>query len=59
MVVALAPEHEIENRKADGSRPATTRRSSASVKKKQPPEGFVSWNKQTFERLIEKPCPRR
>ena len=25
------------------------------VKKKQPPEGFVSWNKQTFEHLIEKP----
>ena len=25
------------------------------MKKKQPPEGFVSWNKQTFEHLIEKP----
>ena len=25
------------------------------VKKKKPPEGFVSWNKQTFEHLIEKP----
>ena len=22
------------------------------VKKKQPPEGFVGWNKQAFERLI-------
>ena len=59
MVVALAPEHEIENAQGDGSRPATTRRSSVAMKKKQPPEGFVSWNKQTFEHLIEKPCRRR
>ncbi len=54
MVVALAPEHEIENHKAmlkAGDDPKKQRR----VKKKQPPEGFVSWNKQTFEHLIEKP----
>ena len=46
MVVALAPEHEIENHKAmlkAGDDPKKQRR----VKKKQPPEGFVSWNKQT------------
>ena len=44
-------EHEIENHKAmlkAGDDPKKQRR----VKKKQPPEGFVSWNKQTFERLI-------
>ena len=54
MVAALAPEHEIENHKAmlkAGDDPKKQRR----VKKKQPPEGFVSWNKQTFEHLIEKP----
>ena len=54
MAIALAPEHEIENHKAllkAGDDPKKQRR----VKKKQPPEGFVSWNKQTFEHLIEKP----
>jgi superfamily II RNA helicase len=54
MVIALAPPHEIENHKAmlkAGDDPKKQRR----VRKKQPPEGFVSWNKQTFEHLIEKP----
>lgn len=54
MAIALAPEHEIENHKAllkAGDDPKKQR----CVKKKQPPEGFVSWNKQTFEHLIEKP----
>ncbi len=52
MVIAEAPEHEIENAKAmakAGNDPKMQRR----VKKKQAPEGFVGWNKQTFERLIE------
>lgn len=52
LVIAQAPEHEIENaklvRKA-GDDPKKLRK----IKKHQPPEGFVSWNKQTFERLIE------
>ncbi len=54
MVIALAPEFEIENHKAmlkAGDDPKKQRK----VKKKKPPEGFVSWNKQTFEHLIEKP----
>ncbi len=54
MVVALAPAHEIENHKAAlkaGDDPKKLRK----LKKKKPPEGFVSWNQQTFERLIEKP----
>ena len=52
MVVALAPEHDIENAKLlakAGDDPKKIRK----IKKKQPPEGFVTWNKQTFERLIE------
>lgn len=52
MVIAEAPEHDIENArllvKAAGD-PKKIRK----IKKKQPPEGFVTWNKQTFERLIE------
>ena len=54
MAIALAHEHEIENHEAPAEgrgRPKKQR----CVKKKQPPEGFVSWNKQTFEHLIEKP----
>lgn len=52
MVIAEAPEHDIENAKLlakAGTDPKKIRK----VKKKQPPEGFVTWNKQTFERLIE------
>ena len=52
MVVALAPEHDIENAKLiakAGDDPKKLRK----IKKKRAPEGFVSWNKQTFERLIE------
>lgn len=51
MVIAEAPEHEIENAKLvqkAGGDPKKLRK----VKKKQPPEGFVTWSKQTFERLI-------
>ena len=52
MVIAEAPEHDIENAKLvlkAGGDPKKLRK----IKKKQAPEGFVTWNKQTFERLIE------
>ena len=52
LVVAEAPEHDIENARAvtkAGGDPKKLRK----IKRKKPPEGFVSWNKQTFERLIE------
>ncbi len=54
VVIAEAPEHEIENAKLvakAGGDPKKIRK----IKKKQPPEGFVSWNKTTFERLVEAP----
>ena len=50
-VVCQAPEHVIENKKLEaraargGKRPA----------RKKPPRGFVPWNRDTFERLIERP----
>lgn len=50
MVIAEAPEYEIENAKLiakAGDNPKKLRK----LKKKKPPEGFVTWNKQTFERL--------
>ena len=52
MVIAEAPEHEIENTKLllkAGDDPKKLRK----IKKKKPPEGFVTWNEQTFQRLIE------
>ncbi len=52
MVIAEAPEHEIENAKLmakAGDDPKKLRK----IKKKKAPEGFVSWNKQTFEKLVE------
>jgi superfamily II RNA helicase len=50
-VVVQAPEHVIENEKAlakAGDDPKARRK----VVKKKPPEGFVSWGKPTFERLV-------
>ena len=52
VVIAEAPEHEIENAKLllkAGDDPKKLRK----IKKKKPPEGFVTWNEQTFQRLIE------
>ncbi len=52
MVIAEAPEYEIENAKLiakAGDDPKKLRK----LKKKKPPEGFVTWNKQAFERLCE------
>ena len=50
-VVALAPEHEIENARAAakaGDDPKAKRK----IVKKKAPDGFVSWGPASFERLI-------
>ena len=52
VVIALAPEHEIENAKLRakaGDDPKKLRK----LKLKKPPENFVNWNEQVFRRLIE------
>ena len=52
VVIAEAPEHDIENHKAEvkaAGDPKTLRR----IKKKKPPENFVGWNEDTFTRLVE------
>ena len=52
LVIAQATEYDIENAKAlakAGGDPKAARR----IKTKKPPEGFVGWNKQNFEKLIE------
>ncbi|WP_449281891.1 DEAD/DEAH box helicase [Leucobacter sp.] len=55
-VIALAPEHEIENAKAvaKAAAKAATGKGGKSkpVKKKAPPQGFVAWSEQTLEKLV-------
>jgi superfamily II RNA helicase len=51
LVVVQAPEHVVENEKAvakAGDDPKKRRK----IVRKNPPEGFVSWGKPTFERLV-------
>ena len=50
-VVVQAPEHVVENQKAlakAGDDPKKRRK----VSRKKPPDGFVSWDESTFERLV-------
>ena len=52
MVIAQATEYDIEKARAlakVGGDPKKARK----VRTKQPPAGFVGWNRQTFDRLIE------
>ena len=52
MVIAQATEYDIEKARAlakAGGDPKKARK----VRTRQPPAGFVGWNRQTFERLIE------
>ncbi|MGR4008977.1 DEAD/DEAH box helicase [Leucobacter sp. 1207-22] len=53
-VVALAPEHEIENAKsaAKAAAKAAGGKKAKPVKKKTPPQGFVAWNEQTLDKLV-------
>ncbi|SJN08948.1 putative helicase [Leucobacter sp. 7(1)] len=56
-VVALAPEHEIENAKAVAKAAAKAAdgkggKKAKPVKKKSAPQGFVAWSEQTLEKLI-------
>ena len=53
LVIALAPEHEIENHRAQ-VKAAGDPRKLRKLQKKQPPEGFVSWDEKTFTHLVEK-----
>lgn len=51
LVIAEAPEYDIENARAAakaGGDPKKLRK----IKKKQPPEGFVGWGRETFDRLV-------
>ncbi|MGW5382927.1 DEAD/DEAH box helicase [Nocardia sp. NPDC003963] len=50
-VVVQAPEHEVENTRLlakAGNDPKKMRK----VQRRKPPEGFVSWSEETFDRLV-------
>jgi superfamily II RNA helicase len=51
LVVVQAPDHVIENEKALAKFGDDQKRR-RSYKRKTPPEGFVSWDEKTFERLV-------
>ena len=51
VVIAQAPEHDIENHKAE-VKAAGDPKKLKRIKKKKPPEGFVAWNENTFETLV-------
>ena len=51
LVIAEAPEHDIENARAM-AKAAGDPKKQRKVKKKKPPEGFVGWSEQTFNRLV-------
>jgi superfamily II RNA helicase len=53
-VVVQAPEHTVENARAlakAGDDPKKLRK----VQRKKPPDGFVTWSEETFERLVAAP----
>ena len=54
VVIAEAPEHEIENFKAELKAMGDPKKMKR-LKKKKAPEGFVTWNEATFTRLIDAP----
>ncbi len=49
-VVAMAPEHVIENTKLEAKAAADPKKKKKLVKR-QPPAGFVGWNEDTFKKL--------
>jgi hypothetical protein len=51
LVVVQAPDHVIENTRAL-AKFGDDEKKKRSYKRKQPPEGFVSWDEKTFDRLV-------
>lgn len=52
LVIALAPDYEIENAKAV-AKAGDDPRKLKKIKKKKAPEGFVNWSEDTFSKLID------
>ncbi len=56
-VVAQAPPHVIDNIKSEAKAAAKGGKSKA-IKKKPPERGFVNWDENTFQKLIESPSEK-
>ncbi len=54
-VVAQAPEHLIENLEMERKAAGDPKKLKKIVKRKPPDKGYVHWDKQVFERLIQSP----
>jgi len=55
-VIALAPEHVIENKKLEAKAAADPKKKKKLVKRKPPERGYVHWDEQTFSRLQSAPA---
>jgi superfamily II RNA helicase len=51
-VIAQAPEHVIDNLKAEAKAANDDKKKKKKVKKKAAPAGFIGWSEETFEKLI-------
>ena len=52
-VIAMAPEHVIENLKMERKAAENPKKKKKFVKKQPPQKGYVPWDQKTFERLIQ------
>ena len=55
-VVALAPEHVIDNKRLESKAANDPKKKRKLVKRKPPERGYVHWDEQTFERLQAAPA---
>ncbi|MGJ8640829.1 MAG: DEAD/DEAH box helicase [Opitutaceae bacterium] len=55
-VVAMAPDHVIENKRLEAKAAADPKKKKKLVKRKPPERGYVHWDEQTFTRLQSAPA---
>ena len=55
-VVAMAPEHVIENKRLEAKAAGDAKKTKKLVKRKPPERGYVHWDEQTFTRLQSAPA---
>ena len=54
-VVVQAPEHVIQNKRAEDRARGAKKPRRRTARKQSPPKGFVGWGKETFNRLVHSP----
>jgi len=55
-VIAMAPEHVIENKRLEAKAAADPKKKKKLVKRKPPERGFVHWDEQTYSKLQNAPA---